>query len=137
MSTDATSFDSLDALQDLEIYAKTDAMDAIEKWLQSHFESTQLQKSGNRTRTYQVAWQGQPLEVFVCRNAGHTGFTSVSFNRKNIPWTNDVECARAAFQALGVTIRCSESAWQEGDDPDQWYQIATNGESVIHWPNME
>jgi hypothetical protein len=129
------SFDSLDALQDLEIYAQIDALDAIEGWLTAHFGTITPLKATGRTRTYNADWQGQPVEVFVCRNAGHTGFSSITFNRKQIPWGNDVECARAAHQALGVTIRCSESAWKEGDDPDQWYQVAASGESVIHWPN--
>lgn len=130
-------FDSLDELQDLEIYAQTDAMEAIEQWLKTHFSTLQTQKSTSRTRTYHADWQGQTVEVFVCRNAGHTGFASITFNRKQIPWANDVECARAAHQGLGVTVRCSESAWKEGDDPDQWYQIASTGESVIHWPNQD
>ena len=131
------SFDSLDALQDLEIYAQTDSLDAIEKWLTEHFGSLNPVKTTGRTRTYHAEWQGQTVEVFACRNAGHTGFSSITFNRKQIPWGNDVECARAAHAALGVTVRCSESAWKEGDDPDQWYQVAASGESVIHWPNPE
>lgn len=131
------SFDSLDALEDLEIYAQTDALDAIEQWLVSHFGVLNTVKISARTRSYVAEWQGQAVEVFVCRNAGHTGFSSISFSRKQIPWINDVECARAAHQGLGVTIRCSESAWKEGDDPDQWYQIARSGESVIHWPNPD
>lgn len=131
------SFDSLESLQDLEIYAQIDALEAIEQWLKSHFGDISLLKSTSRIRTYSALWNSSPVEIFVCRNAGHTGFSSITFNRKQIPWLNDVECARAAFQALGVTIRCSESAWKEGDDPDQWYQIAGDGESVIHWPNAE
>lgn len=131
------SFESLDTLQDLEIYAQTDGLDAIERWLREHFGELTPVKSAARTRTYYTHYQGAAVEVFLCRNAGHTGFASITFNRKNIPWQNDVECARAAFNALGVTVRCSESAWKEGDDPDQWYQIAKEGESVIHWPNND
>lgn len=127
------SFETLETLPDLEIYVKLDRLEPIEQWLSSHFGSLTAVRSKGRTRTHMALWQGLPVEIFLCRDAGHTGFSSVTFSRKDIPWHNDVECARDACLALGVEIRCSESAWTEGDDPDLWYSVAPQGESRIVW----
>ncbi|CBL44492.1 conserved hypothetical protein [gamma proteobacterium HdN1] len=126
-----------DALQDIEIYAKTNSFEAIETWLTGHFGTLEPIRNTAKTRTFLASWQGQAVEIFLCLNAGKTGYASISFSATGIPWDNDIECARAAYQALATTIRCSESAWQEGDDPDRWYQISGAGEEVIHWPNPD
>ena len=127
------SFETLESLTDLEIYIHIDKLEPIEQWLTSHFGHITAVRSKGRTRTLTALWQEQPVEIFLCRDAGHTGFSSVTFNRKDIPWHNDVECARDACLALGVEIRCSESAWKEGDDPDVWYSVTRQGESRIVW----
>jgi hypothetical protein len=127
------SFETLESLSDLEIYVKLDKLEPIESWLARHFAGISVVRSKGRTRTYHAQWQGMTIEIFLCRDAGHTGFSSVTFNQKDIPWHNDVDCAREACRALGVEIRCSESAWQEGDDPDLWYSVRPDGESRMVW----
>ncbi len=73
----------------------------------------------------------------VVLNAGRTGFTSIWIDSKDTPWANDVEMGRAAFAALNTEVRCVESAWTSGDDPDQWLQINADGEQIIQWVTEE
>lgn len=52
------------------------------------------------------------------------------------PWEDDIACARAAFAALGVEIRCAPGGWQEEEaeeDADRWISINERGEEEIRW----
>ena len=131
------SNDSLSYLDDLEIYLKNDDVDAIAGWLESaftHFELTGKSKKGCKFRCGQNALTGKGMVVL---NAGRTGFTSIWIDSKDTPWANDVEMGRAAFVALNSEVRCVESAWSKGDDPDQWLQINAQGEQIIQWVTEE
>ena len=44
---------------------------------------------------------------------------------------------RSAYEAIGATVRCIESVWQKGDDPDRWYEISAAGEKVITWKTAD
>ncbi len=52
------------------------------------------------------------------------------------PWADDIACARAAHQALGVQVRCAPGGWSEDeaeDDADRWIRIDADGEQEIVW----
>jgi len=129
--------DSLAYLDDLEIYVASNDLDAITQWLEqslAHCEITRRSKKGCK---FLCGQQELSSEGMVVLNAGRTGFTSIWINSKDTPWTNDVDMARSAFKALGGEVRCVESAWSKGDDPDQWLQINTQGEQLIQWVTEE
>lgn len=37
------------------------------------------------------------------------------------------------FASLGGIIRATAGSWQEGDDPDRWWEISNTGERELHW----
>ena len=52
------------------------------------------------------------------------------------PWADDLACARAAHQALGVEIRCAPGGWQEEEaeeEADRWIRVSADGEEEIVW----
>src|SRR5690606_34608380 len=50
------------------------------------------------------------------------------------PWADDLACAQAAHEALGVEIRCSPGSWDEKDgeeDADRWLKVSDQGVEQI------
>jgi len=131
------SNDSLSHLDDLEIYLANNDLNAITGWLESdlpHFEVTRNSKKGCKFR---CGNKGLTSNGMVVLNAGRTGYTSVWIDSKDTPWADDVAMAHAAYVALNSEVRCVESAWTNGDDPDQWLQINAEGETIIQWVTEE
>lgn len=129
--------DSLDQLDDLEIYVEGEPLSAIKSWLLETFPGSRISRESKKGFRFAGVYQNQPTPITVVKNAGQTGFTSVWVQNRNTPWNNDLEMGRAAFQALGITVRCIESAWQKGDDPDLWYEFSRQGEHTITWKTVD
>ncbi|MAR91154.1 MAG: hypothetical protein CML06_09790 [Pseudomonadales bacterium] len=128
---------SLSQLDDLEIYLECSDLDAILGWLQQHlphFRETRRSRKGCR---FQCGTGDLSSKGMVVLNAGNTGFTSVWIDSKDTPWDDDVAMGRSAQKALGGAVRCVESAWTQGDDPDRWLQIDGTGEQIIQWVTEE
>lgn len=124
---------TLDYLDDIEIYVESNDLDALTGWLATQLEGFQPRAQSKKGCKFLFTHTNQKGEGMIVLNAGRTGFTSIWLNTRATPWKDDVDFARAAFAALGVTIRCNESAWSKGDDPDRWLQIDKNGERLIQW----
>ena len=129
--------DSLDHFDDLEIYVEGEPLEAIKQWLSSSFPNGETKRESKKGFRFEGRHQGDSTPITVVKNAGQTGFTSVWVQTKNTPWANDIEMARSACESLKLPIRCIESAWQKGDDPDQWYEITPQGERKITWKTMD
>ena len=129
--------DTLEQLDGLEIYIEGDPLEPIKQWLQTHFQQGRLLRESKKGFRFDGLHQDQSTPITVVKNAGQTGFTSVWVKNRNTPWEDDIEMARSAFNALGVPVRCIESAWQKGDDPDLWYEISAAGEKQITWKTVD
>lgn len=125
--------DEIQQLPDLEIYVKGNDIESIITWLQSVFEDCQVDSQSKKGAKLTCTHQGNNVPVVLVSNAGSTGFTSVWFDSRELPWSDDMACGKAAFEALGKTVRCIESVWQNGDDPDRWFEFSADGENVIQW----
>lgn len=128
---------TLDYLDDIEIYIESMDLDGLVSWLATQLGSFQVRGKSKKGCKFGFVHQGNAAEGMVVLNAGRTGFTSVWLNTRVTPWADDVAFGRAAFAALGATVRCNESAWSKGDDPDRWLQIDSKGEQVIQWITEE
>ena len=61
---------------------------------------------------------------------------SLLLDSDDTPWADDLECARAAFAALGVEVRCAPGGWDEEEseeEADHWIRISADGEENIVW----
>ena len=93
---------------DIEIYLRDASQDAVTEWLNQAVGSCS-------------AWQAKG-KTFKCR-AGDIPVTwlpkavgkwhSLLLESDATPWEDDVACARDAYQAFGVEIRCAPGGWQE------------------------
>ena len=127
--------DSLDQLSDLEIYVKSKDLDSIMTWLISAFEDCVERNRSKKGLRAEASHEGHKVPITVSINSGGQGFSSIWIDSKQTPWRNDIEMAREAFKHFDCPIRCSDSAWQEGDDPDVWLEITAEGEHQVKWPN--
>ena len=128
---------SLNHLDDLEIYIEGEPLDAIKTWLLNVFPNGTVTRESKKGFRFDGCFEQLPTPITVVKNAGQTGFTSVWVQNRNTPWHDDIEMARDAYQHLSTTIRCIESAWQKGDDPDLWYELSAQGEKQITWKTTE
>ncbi|OUS27849.1 hypothetical protein A9Q99_13910 [Gammaproteobacteria bacterium 45_16_T64] len=120
-------------LPDLEIYVEGSDLDAMVLWLQDVFENNEIESQSKNGAKLTCHYNGQPFPIILVKNAGSTGFTSIWFDSRELPWADDMACGKAAFTALGKTVRCIDSVWQSGDDPDRWFEYSSEGEKVINW----
>ena len=136
---------------ELEIYIRADPL-PIQRWLRSLCTSdpTLVTRSEGRmvTRSSDCVLRaddvsepdaqprtqvGYPAHVLIVDDVGD-GFGCVSFSGANLPWPDDLHCARAAARTLGCEVRCNSAAWRPGDDEDAgWCAITADGEREIRW----
>jgi hypothetical protein len=128
---------------DIEIYIKSVSPEAIKAWLETCTSSLDVQSSNPKRQAYWATFtdaagstdtdnQQAEFEIIVL-NKVQSNFSSIWFNTKSTPWANDKTCAQAAFKHFQSAVRCVASGWQEGDAPDQWLHIDSEGESTIDW----
>ena len=100
---------------DIEIYLQAADSAVIKDWLEQRFS------------------QGEAL---IWRTAGKKSWkTTLTHQDQHIP-VQIIEGASPGFvfQSLGGVIRATVGSWQEGDDPDLWWEISDSGECELHWP---
>lgn len=120
---------------DIEIYiANTKAADVL-TWLATRFaEHGQPRPAGKRQWRQQLQFEGRTIPVLVIEEAS-PGFTSVWFDSPQTPWADDMACAREAFAHFQQEVRAIAGSWDEEADPDEWWRIDVQGETVIRWPS--
>lgn len=118
---------------DIEIYLYKTSATAIADWLHGDLGDALSPWPAGSSRSpirSQVTYQGRTIPVMLIRQGD---WTSVWFNSAHTPWPDDLTCARAAVDALGTTARCTDGGWQDGDDPDQFLEVTTNGTRTVIW----
>jgi hypothetical protein len=116
---------------DIEIYLKDAERDAVAQWLGEALGPCS-------------DWQ-QKGQTFKCR-AGDVPVTwlpnavgkwhSLYLESDTTPWADDLACARAAYAALGVQVRCAPGTWVEDEsdeEADRWIKVDADGETEIIW----
>ena len=61
--------------------------------------------------------------------------SSLWFKENKTPWDNDLQCARVLHAALNKEVRCSNAAWQEGDEGAAWTKLIRGEEKDLDWDN--
>lgn len=116
---------------DIEIYLREAELPAISDWLERCLGAhPQWQAKGQMFRS-QV---GQIPLLWLPRAVGK--WHCLLLESDATPWEDDLACARAAFAALGVEIRCMPGSWQEeeGEEAaDRWISVGPEGEREILW----
>ncbi|EKT4465171.1 hypothetical protein WCE02_17545 [Pseudomonas juntendi] len=118
---------------DIEIYLKDTDVDhkQVAEWLgQALGPCSQWQQRG---QTWKCTAGNIPV-TWVPKAVGK--WNSLFLESDQTPWDDDIACARAAYAALGVEVRCAPGGWAEEDgeeDADRWVRISADGEQEITW----
>lgn len=117
---------------DIEIYIKSRTLDEIEAWLAS---LGTLQKTSNKglTHDYELVLDGQNVPIMLHEKVAGKAWLSLWFKENLTPWDQDLDCARAASQAMDTQIRCVASGWSDGDEPDEYWKIENGNEEKMIW----
>lgn len=122
---------------DIEIYLQATSASTVRDWLTQRFPDTSplpWHPAGKHQWLTSVQHEGHPIPVRIMENAS-PGFTSLWFDSPHTPWRDDQACAREVFSALGKAVRATLGSWHEGEDPDLWWEIDSQGEHEVIWPD--
>ena len=116
---------------DIEIYVKSRSLEEICQWLNGVFSAVELQHSQGTVHQYRT---GCGIPVLIHEKVSGKAWTSVWFDSDSTPWEKDLDCAVVASQQMDTEIRCIAGGWNDGDDPDEWWKVATDGEATkMQW----
>lgn len=116
---------------DIEIYLKDAELPAVTAWLEQAIGActpwqTRSQTSQCRAGDIPVTWMPKAVGRW----------SSLLLASDQTPWEDDLACAKAAFAALGVQVRCAPGSWSEEqgeEDADRWLKVTAEGVSEITW----
>ena len=118
---------------DIEIYLKDSDVTYkdVEAWLSDVLgECSEWKKKGG---TYQCTAGNVPV-TWIPKAVGK--WNSLLLDSDQTPWEDDIACAKAAFAALNIEVRCAPGSWAEEQgeaDADRWVRISADGEEEITW----
>lgn len=113
---------------DIEVYVLKAEANEVQAWLQTQFE----QVNEIKTSAKSTLWQVDDIQVLFTLNS-NKNFASLWFKQNKTPWNNDLECGRALHTALNKEVRCSNAAWQEGDEGPAWTKLIHGEEKDLDW----
>lgn len=116
---------------DIEIYLKDASQDAVGQWLAEAIgPCTPWQQKG---QTFKCSAAGIPV-TWLPNAVGK--WHCLLLESDATPWADDLACARAAYAALGVQVRCAPGTWVEDEsdeEADRWIKVDADGETEIVW----
>jgi hypothetical protein len=113
---------------DIEVYILKAEASEIQTWLQTQFDQVSELKASAKS----TLWQVDETQVLFTLNS-NKNFASLWFKQNKTPWNNDLECGRALHAALNKEVRCSNAAWQEGDEGPAWTKLIHGEEKDLDW----
>lgn len=117
-------------LPDLEIYLMKSPATDVEAWLTRVFGPLQTVRSSDS----QSHWQADGMDILFNSQA-EGNFGCLWFKQNRTPWATDLDCARAAYEALQTEIRCAVTQWGESASDEQpgWIKITRGQEKSFDW----
>lgn len=126
----------VERVQDLEIYIRDLEAGAVSRWLESQLESLELDDSGvDSVVRGQGLYLGQRLNITLYPKAFGKRYSSLVMEGEALPWGSDLECARSAWDAMELEVRCSPGNWVEGTpvEDEKWWRLDSRGEQLVVW----
>lgn len=117
---------------DIEIYLLKAEASAVKAWLEQALGEPVHALTEHH---WQCHYEGRTMDVFFNPNA-EKNFTSLWFKQNYTPWLTDLDCGRAAHQALAIEVRCTDSSWQEEEGEENaggWIKLIRGEEKSIDW----
>lgn len=124
-------------VQDLEIYIRDLEPGQLSHWLQAHLDELELDDASldRPMLKGQGKASAQPVSISLYPGAMGRRYACLVLEGSELPWASDLACARSAWEALQVEVRCSPGGWQEGDPvaDEKWWRLDQRGEQLVAW----
>lgn len=118
---------------DIEVYVKNSSPRALINWLTEISEDLSVVKSRGASHEFSCTLSGVSIPVLIEERVVGKPWLSIWFNSAQTPWQVDLDCAKAITEALNVQTRCIVDGWREGDEPDEWWRVTSEGAEKIIW----
>jgi len=120
---------------DREIYLRYISLQALTQWLEAELGPLRTEEQEGKQTHLLAQFRGEDIPVFILEDTPAKPYSCLWIQSDNVPWSNDLELARAATQALDCETRCTANAWKEGDDEenDEWIVVTKEEEKKIIW----
>lgn len=124
-------------MQDLEVYIRDLEPGQLTRWLGQHLDGLELDDSMIDSGSFKGAGQFRHanVRVSVYPQANGKRYTCIVLEGEELPWNEDLDCARSAWRSLDNEVRCSPGGWKEGDvvEEEKWWRIDQRGEMLVVW----
>ena len=124
-------------MRDLEIYIRDLEPLAASEWLANHLDRLELDDGEVAAAAVKGVGRYLDAAVRVSLYLGAFGkrFTCLVLEGDSLPWNSDLECARSAWRAMDVEVRCSPGDWKEGEpvEDEKWWRLDSRGEQLVVW----
>ena len=118
---------------DIEIYIHQTTADDVQAWLESALGVQIFRK----TAEYWIATYNNARLDIVFNPEVKKDFASLWFKQNATPWPTDLDCAKAANQALNSEVRCSTNGWIDETDDDAfddiWFKVYKGQIKKVIW----
>lgn len=118
---------------DIEVYVKNASARALIAWIESISDTVSAVKTRGLSHELHCTLAGMEIPVLIEERVVGKPWISIWFNSDKTPWAVDLECATAISAALNVQTRCIVGGWSEGDEPDEWWRVTSEGAEKIIW----
>ena len=119
-------------MQDIEIYIREPALKRVLGWLKAelgNIEECPPNKAQKNVLVYRAVDFEPAIPIMFQLQVEGGPFVGIWFDSDKTPWPSDLECARAAFKALGLPVMCDPGP--EHHDQDDFLRIDDSGESLV------
>lgn len=124
-------------MRDLEIYIRDLQSSAVSNWLAIHMDHLDLddQELVGTAIKGEAGYRGERVRITLYPGAFGKRFTCLVLEGMDLPWKDDLDCARSAWRAMDTEIRCSPGDWREGEpvEEDKWWRLDGRGEKLVVW----
>ncbi|MBY4678035.1 hypothetical protein [Marinobacterium arenosum] len=118
---------------DIEIYVKDRSIEQIEQWLDAIGDSLQKSVDQGLVHEYRLEINGSRVPVMIHEKVAGKAWFSVWFKQNPTDWPQDLDCAKAASEAMATQIRCIAGGWNDGDEPDEYWKVENGQQEKIVW----
>ena len=112
----------------MEIFIEFATVDSVSEWLKNGCVSVGSAEEAGDSVVITVSYGSTTIPVVVTQSVGDTGFTSIWFNSKNLPWSNLGELVESASGYFSSRIR-----YEKCDLSPVFYELYNNQLAEVAW----